>query len=70
MNKQHRNNLPDLTPRELEILRLIGSGLSSKLIACQLYISLSTVAGHRANLLQKSGARNTIELVSLYKDFL
>lgn len=70
MTKPTKNNLPELTPREIEILRLIGLGLSSKLIACQLYISLHTVAGHRANLLQKSGARNTVELVSLYKEFL
>ncbi|MEM7587939.1 MAG: response regulator transcription factor [Acidobacteriota bacterium] len=42
-----------LTPRELEILRLIADGLSNKEIAAQLYLSFHTVKNHVHNILEK-----------------
>lgn len=42
-----------LTPRETEILRLVGRGLSNKLIARQLNLSELTVKTHVSNLLSK-----------------
>ncbi len=56
--------LPDsiLTPREEEIIKLIAEGYSSKEIAEALVISVKTVDRHRANILQKLGMRDRIDL--------
>jgi DNA-binding NarL/FixJ family response regulator len=51
-----------LTPREVEILKLVAEGHSSKDIAEILVISVKTVERHRANLLQKLGMRDRLEL--------
>ena len=49
---------PDgLTPREIEILGLIGSGMTSRAIASRLVISIDTVGRHITNLYRKIGAR-------------
>lgn len=52
-----------LTPREQEILRLICQEMTTGEIAEQLFISKRTVEGHRQNLLDKTGVRNTAGLV-------
>ena len=52
-----------ITDREEEILKLVAEGHSSKEIADILVISVKTVERHRANLLQKLGLRNRLELV-------
>lgn len=54
---------PKLTDRELEILNLICKEHSSQEIANKLFISFHTVESHRANLMHKSGTRNTAGLV-------
>jgi DNA-binding NarL/FixJ family response regulator len=51
-----------LTPRELEVLKLIAEGHSSKEIATILVISVKTVERHRTNMLDKLGMRNRVEL--------
>ncbi|HYZ91448.1 MAG TPA: response regulator transcription factor [Actinomycetota bacterium] len=51
-----------LTPRELEILKLIAEAHSSKEIARMLVISIKTVERHRANILEKLGMRDRVEL--------
>ncbi len=51
-----------LTPRELEVVKLIAEGYSSKEIARTLVISLKTVESHRANILQKLGMRDRVAL--------
>ena len=48
---------------ELEVLKLICQGLTNEQIAQQLFISPTTVKGHRANLLSKTGAKNTVALI-------
>ncbi len=50
-----------LSPRELEVLRLIADGLLSKEIAVRLSISINTVNRHRQNILQKLQVDNAIE---------
>ena len=51
------------TAREWQVLDLLVSGLSSKLIAHELEISSRTVEIHRANLMRKMGVRNTASLI-------
>lgn len=51
-----------LTPREEQITKLIAEGNSAKEIAESLVISVKTVDRHRANILQKLGMRDRLEL--------
>jgi DNA-binding NarL/FixJ family response regulator len=51
-----------LTPRELEIVKLIAEGMTSEEIAEHLVISKKTVDRHRANMLAKLGMRNRVDL--------
>lgn len=60
-----RGRLHKLTARELEMLPDVAAGQSSKEIARRLDISPRTVEVHRAHILQKTGARNVIELARL-----
>ena len=52
-----------LSERETEVLLLICQGLSNQEIAERLFISKRTVDKHRANILDKTGCRNTANLV-------
>ena len=52
-----------LTPREIEILKDIAKGKSSKEIAEELHISLSTVLSHRKNIMTKTQAHSATKLV-------
>ncbi|MFL5783179.1 MAG: response regulator [Bacteriovoracaceae bacterium] len=57
---------PDLlTGRELEILKLLSGGLSSKEIASQLSISTRTVETHRLNIMKKLRTSNSAETISV-----
>ena len=55
----------DLTPRELEVLRLIAEGISNKAIAVRLGIRESTVKDHVNSMLDKLGAQSRTEAVTL-----
>ena len=52
-----------LTPRELEVLKMIVEGRSNKEIATELDLSANTVAVHRANIMNALGIHKTAELV-------
>lgn len=52
-----------LSPREIEILKLICNEYSSSQIADKLFISSKTVDTHRQNLMIKLGVNNTVGLV-------
>ena len=55
--------LPDpLTPRETEVVKLVGEGCSTKEIANVLTISEKTVERHRSNVLEKLGLRDRVAL--------
>lgn len=62
-SKNVLHNTEELTNREKEVLLYICREKTSPEIAEKLFISESTVNGHRNNLLAKSGARNTAGLV-------
>ncbi|MFU2089125.1 response regulator [Avibacterium avium] len=55
-----------LTDRELEVLRLIATGLSNKQIAAQLFISEETVKVHIRNLLRKLNVHSRVAATVLY----
>ncbi|HZA86513.1 MAG TPA: response regulator transcription factor, partial [Acidimicrobiales bacterium] len=57
---EHRPDV--LTRRELEIVKLIAEGESTKEIAELLVISPKTVERHRANMLEKLGMRDRVQL--------
>ena len=52
----------DLTPREVEVLRLIARGLSNKEIGAELNVGVRTVETHRQNLINKTACRTVPEL--------
>lgn len=60
-----RDDAPDeqLSAREREILVAVCQGLSNQEIADALFISKRTVDKHRANILEKTGCKNTASLV-------
>jgi DNA-binding NarL/FixJ family response regulator len=51
-----------LTARELEVVKLIAEGYTSRRIADELVISEKTVERHRSNILEKLGMRDRVEL--------
>jgi DNA-binding NarL/FixJ family response regulator len=51
-----------LTARELEVVKLIAEGHTSEEIASELVLSKKTVERHRANILDKLGMRNRVDL--------
>jgi DNA-binding NarL/FixJ family response regulator len=51
-----------LTPRELQVLKLIAEAHTSKEIAKELFISVKTVERHRQNILDKLGMSDRVEL--------
>jgi two-component system, NarL family, nitrate/nitrite response regulator NarL len=53
-----------LTPRELEVVRLAGRGLTNKEIAAELTVELSTVKNHLHNALEKLGVHRRTEAVA------
>ena len=53
----------ELTPRELEVVKLIAEAYTNKQIAQTLNVSEKTVESHRGNVLSKLGMRDRVELV-------
>jgi len=52
-----------LTPREREILQMLGEGKSNKEVATELNLSLHTVETHRGNVLEKLNLHSTAEMI-------
>lgn len=59
-----RNAPVNISSREIEVLKLIARGYSSKILAAELNISQHTADSHRKNLLAKFNVKNTAELVN------
>jgi DNA-binding NarL/FixJ family response regulator len=67
LNRSGGKSKPEstLTPREIEVLKLIASALSTKDIARKLNLSVKTVEKHRSNLMRKLDLRSSVA-VTLY----
>ncbi|BCM90332.1 oxygen regulatory protein NreC [Abditibacteriota bacterium] len=57
-----QNDIP-LTPREVEVVRLVAWGYSNKDIAARLHVSSKTVEGYKTRLFEKLGLGSRVELV-------
>jgi len=58
----------DLSPREIEVLRLIALGHTNTEIAAQLFLSVRTVESHRAHIQQKTQKGSRAELVAYARE--
>ena len=59
------SELTKLTPREMEVLKLIADGKTLKEVANDLYISYQTVATHRSQIMKKLDIHTDVELAKL-----
>ena len=55
------NPLPKITTREIEVVRFLATGLSSKQIADKLSIAVKTINNHRQNMLHKTNCKSSGE---------
>ena len=62
-----RFEVPGVTRREREIIKLIQAGKTNQEIADNLFISVATVKDHNHNLFRKTGVRNRLELANLFR---
>lgn len=69
MRENKDAEIPVITRREKEVLKLIAEGLINKEIAEKLFISTTTVDTHRNNLLSKFDVKNTANLIKLAAQF-
>lgn len=58
-----KNELSELSERQIEILKFWGNGLSNQEIADKLYISVRTVESHKNHIMQKLNLKSTVDLV-------
>jgi len=65
-NERKREGL-GITPREMEILGLIATGLSNREIAGRLFVSENTVKTHSSRLFDKLGAKRRTQAVEIGK---
>ncbi|RZS93445.1 response regulator [Aquimarina brevivitae] len=63
LKAEGKNNDVTLSPRELEVLKLICYEKNTATISEELHISINTVESHRKNLMRKLGVKNMIGLV-------
>jgi DNA-binding NarL/FixJ family response regulator len=59
-----RRDLGDLSPRELDVVRLAAQGRTNAEIAAELFISVGTVKTHLSSVQAKLGARNRVEIAA------
>ena len=64
----HRDVVRLVTPREIEVVRMVGRGLRNRAIAAELGISENTVKAHLGNIYAKLGAHGRLDLYRFAKD--
>lgn len=62
LRKQNETN-PELSEREIEVLKLLILEMTTKEVAQKLFISERTIETHRKNLLRKTNSKNTVGLI-------
>ena len=63
-----RRGIPALTPRQLEVLKLLSEGKSVKEIGLELYLSEATVRNHVRSLLQALGTHSQLEVLATARE--
>ena len=63
-----QNLLEPLSPRELEVLRLVAEGLSNREISKRLFRALSTIKGHNQTIFEKLQVQSRTEAVARARD--
>jgi DNA-binding NarL/FixJ family response regulator len=58
-----RRSLAKLTPRQIEVLRMVAEGRRTREIATELKLSVKTVESHRGELMKRLGVRDVVSLV-------
>jgi two-component system, NarL family, nitrate/nitrite response regulator NarL len=66
--KSQNSEEEELTPRELEIIKLIYEDLSNKMIADKLFISERTVETHRRNIYRKTNTQTVVGLLKIARE--
>ena len=62
---RHSVQMPELSHRDRQILRLVAAGLTNEEIAGRLYLAKSTVAGHLTTIFRRLGVRSRSEAVTM-----
>jgi DNA-binding NarL/FixJ family response regulator len=62
-HRQSRTPVDDLTPREIEVLKVLAQGIDTKMLADKLFISIRTAHTHIKHILAKLGANNRTDAV-------
>jgi DNA-binding NarL/FixJ family response regulator len=71
MKRENRNGrVENLTDRELQVLQLLGAGMSTRKIADELTLSFKTVETHRENIKRKLGLGDAVELIRYAADWV
>jgi DNA-binding NarL/FixJ family response regulator len=65
LNRTHRVAGSDLTDREREVLVLLSRGLTNKVIASELFLSVNTIRNYVQSILTKLGTHSKLEAVSM-----
>ncbi len=68
LNVEEHDSKKSLTMKEIEIVKHIAQGMTSKIIAEKLFVSHRTIETHRHNILKKLGFTNAAQLSSWAKD--
>jgi non-specific serine/threonine protein kinase len=63
-----RHDTDELSERELEVARLVASGLSNPAIAADLFVSVATVKTHVSHILRKLGLQSRVQLAAWVAD--
>jgi len=64
-NKDYHDSLKLLTPRETDVLQMVGEGYSSKEIAQSFNLSVRTIDAHRSNIMRKLNLRGATDMTRL-----
>ncbi len=67
---QARSPVDRLSDREVEVLAMLGRGLSTKEMASELHLSVKTIETHRAHIKEKLGLRDSSEMVRFAMDWV